>query len=167
MLHYIYLEVFFIYIANMLVTVPLITLIQEVSTMTEQKEHEQKWEELDDIYNVLAQSIVTISANLSETLSKIKGKGYDNDKELTTTVIALTTDINSFVEDLKTIHDQHEGRHGKIENSEDLALCIDLFNEYVILNDKFKAIVVMPMLTITEYMGKVIDTLKKEVNDEQ
>ena len=129
--------------------------------MTENEiENEQRWDELEDIYKVLVDGTVKISVTLSTSLNVIKGNGYDYCEELITTVSSLTGDIKRFVTDLENIHSQHSDKSGLIENSEELALCIDIFNEYVALNDKFKAITVMPMLTVTDYTHKVMSELK-------
>jgi len=132
------------------------------------QEEKQRWDELDDIYNALATSIVSVSVKLKEALQTIQLSEIDESPDLVATVRTITSDFNRFTNNVLELRSRHVDKSGVIDNSEDLALCIDIFNEYVMLNDNFKAIVLLPMLTITEYLATAVKTLndKESVNVE-
>ena len=120
----------------------------------------QNWEELNDLYFTVAQSIVIVGENINESIKTINSIGMSDNKELIVSIDGLRRDIESFTSDLIKIKKRHEGKTGVINDGDDLALCFSIFNDYIILNDRFKAIVFPVVLTVTEHLAEAVDTYK-------
>jgi hypothetical protein len=116
---------------------------------------EQKWEELNDIYLSIANGIVSIADSINTSIIYLKQIQELCSKELIDTVNGVNRDINLFTNDLIKIKKRHEGFQGYIKDENELALCLSIYNDYVILNERFKAIIFHPMLTVTEYLNNI------------
>jgi len=125
---------------------------------------EQNWDDVINIHADISNGIIDIAIKFNDSLRIIRDSGkYNNDAELIATVNSFKNDINEFTNALCSIDSRREGKVGKIDNQDDLVLCLDIFNDLVILFDRFKAIVFAPMLTITEYLSNIHnDELNKE-----
>jgi len=127
----------------------------------EETKSKQSWSDVDAIYNTIASSIVEIGSNINDCIRIINQNGGNANNELVITVNGLTRDIEEFSKDLLKIKKRHEGFFGLVNDDNELALCLSVFNDYVILNDRFKAIIFQPILTITEFMADI--KVKNEV----
>jgi len=131
----------------------------------------QRWEELEDIYQAMGRGIVDVTTKVNEAIQYMNSVGIEESPELVLTVRSLVRDITEITESSVSIHSTHSGKTGIIKDSDDLALCLDIFNSYVVLNDKFKGLTMGPMLTITEHLTTAIekaeeaDLPKKETAD--
>lgn len=123
----------------------------------------QNWKELDDIYQTIAMSLVDISSRLRDSLQVISSAGVGNDPELTSIVRCITSDLKVFTDDLKLTQSKHINYSGIVKDGDELALCLSIFNDYVLLNDRFKTILFTPMLTVTEYLAEATEKLQKQI----
>jgi len=121
----------------------------------------QRWEELEDIYQAMGRGIIDVTTKVNEAIQYMTSVGIEESPELVLTVRSLVRDITEITESSVSIHSTHSGKTGVIKDSDDLALCLDIFNSYVVLNDKFKGLTMGPMLTITEYLTTALEKAEK------
>lgn len=125
----------------------------------------QKWEDLEDLFNDIGGGIIRIGQEINEALAIVNPNIHHLEaggrEELTVTVNGLNSDLKSFASDLAKIHKMHQGRTGIVE-ADDYALCLEVFNSYVILQDRFKSLTFNPVVTITEKMISVRGKLEQE-----
>ena len=122
----------------------------------------QSWSEVDDIYQVLGEAIIEIAGQVNNSIKLIIQNGLETDTEINIAVNGIKRDIEHFTGDLKSIKSRHSDMSGTIDDEDQFALSCSVFNDYVILNERFKAIIFNPMLTITEKLSAV---QKNEVVD--
>lgn len=111
----------------------------------------QRWEDLDRIYNDLAESIATISISVSDVVNKYKEASPTIPAEVGFAVKALFNDLTNMTEDLMTIKASHTGKIGVVKTDEDLAILLETFSKYQLLFDRFKALTFQELLVITEH----------------
>lgn len=124
---------------------------------------EQKWEEMESMYTTIATGIINYSEELSNSVKTIthysNGK---NDPELIAVVNGFNNDINEFTNELIIIHNKHLGKIGVIKDPNELAECINIFQEYTALFEKFKTVTFNSSLLITEKLSDLRVKLSKE-----
>jgi hypothetical protein len=126
----------------------------------------QSWIEVDNIYKALGHSLVNVADNISMAISIIETNTETVDPEFVSTVKGLYKDLDVFSNDLVKINSRHKEFSGPINDGDELALCLSVFNDYSILSDKFRAVVFNPMLTISEYLANTQRDLKAIVKEE-
>lgn len=114
---------------------------------------EQRWEELEGIYNEIGSGLIETAENINSVIVEMQALGYGGDKELINAINGVRRDIDSFSTQLLAIKQQHADKSGPIEDGDDMALCLQVFNEYVGMNEQFRAIVFPTLLLITEKLG--------------
>lgn len=127
----------------------------------------QKWEGLDELYNVLATSVIEISEGVNNSIITIRELGAQGNPELIVAINGFINDINIFTDELVNIKKRHEGKKGFIVDGDELANCFSIFNDYTIFNERFKAVVFPAYLTITEQLLEVNAKFKKEQTKEE
>lgn len=113
-------------------------------------EVKQRWEEIEDIYQASAHGIVDIGVQINNCLNLIRQAPCSNHKEVIDSINGVKRDLENFTDQLIDLHKLHEGKTGIINDPDDLALCIQIYNQYVAFNDRFKAVVFPIVITITE-----------------
>jgi len=134
-----------------------------IPTATPTDSNKQRWEELEDIHNSILNGIFTITSNLQNTLNIVKDIDESNNPILVSAVKTITNDIAEVTDAVINLKKRYEGKKGYVEDGDDLALCLDIFNDYVLINEKFKSVTLEPMLTITEEVSNIA----KVYNDKQ
>ncbi len=132
------------------------------------KETKQTWAEVDQIYTTIATSILDVGESINLAARAINAAQVSNIAEIAKMVKAIEQDMLIFAEDLAKIRKRHENKQGIINDEDDHALSLSIYNDYVILYDRFRAIIFNPMLTITESLAEVTQpVLSTEVTDDQ
>lgn len=134
----------------------------------------QDWKEVEDLYQSIGLAIIGIGTQINTTINFINNIASESTvdmksdvDEITQAVAGIKRDIDSFTNDLVSIHERHTHRTGKVDAGEDMMLCMSVFNDYVILNDRFRSLTFPPMLTITENMMNISSKFKKEQAEKQ
>lgn len=130
------------------------------------KLNEQQWSQLDEIYQTVAESIVEVASNVNQAIQLLNMVGTNNNAELVITAKGLNRDIEDFTRDLVYIKKRHEGKTGVVKDGDDLALCLSIFQDYTILQDRFKAIIFTPMLTISEFLADASDKIMADAKQQ-
>lgn len=121
-------------------------------TIVTQTELRQSWEDLDVLYNEIAQAMQDVSVKVASILNKCKAEGIQISNEVSIASKALYNDLNNITDDLIKIKSLHASKHGLVKNENDLSDILDLFNKYYLLFDRFKALTFQELLVITEFM---------------
>jgi len=130
-----------------------------------QNQGKQTWEELDQIRIAISTGIVDISRNINDAILKINAAGIVNN-DLVISINGFKNDIESFIGDLVRISSEHKGKTGYVTDGDDLALCLSLFNDYVVLNERFSVIIFPAVLTITENLDVALKKIASEQEKE-
>lgn len=126
-----------------------------------QQQSKQSWSDLDNMYQSVAEGICEIGYAVNEHIALAAGLDIENPQELAVIVKGIQQDIEIFTEDLIKIRKRHEGKTGFITDEDELALCFSIFNDYQALYDRFSAITLNPLLTITETITDAVSKLQK------
>lgn len=114
------------------------------------EEVKQRWEEIEEIYQASAHGIVNVGIQINNCINLIRQVPCSNQNEVIESVNGVTRDLESFTNQLVDLHKLHEGKTGIINDPDDLALCIQIYNQYVAFNDRFKVVIFPIVITITE-----------------
>lgn len=121
---------------------------------------EHSWSEVDDLYTVVATSLVDIAISINSAIQQINSLGYVDNQELIVAINGVKRDLESFTSELQHIKAGHENHSGIIRGEDELALCLSIFNDYTVLSDRFRAVVFPTMLTITEHLADAIGAIR-------
>ncbi|MCK9516992.1 MAG: hypothetical protein M0Q87_13285 [Ottowia sp.] len=119
----------------------------------------QTWEDVDNLYNAIAQAIISIGEQVNQCVRTINEADISS-KEIVVTINGITNDINSFTNDLIKIKKRHEGKSGDIENENDHALSVSVYTDYVTLQERVTGLTFSNMLTVTEYFNEAAEVIK-------
>ena len=125
----------------------------------------QSWSEVDDIYNSIAEGIITVANEVNGAISLLTKYGYENNKEMIVTTNGLNRDLLQFTDELKQIKSRHSDKTGTIDSENEYALSCSVFSDYHILSDRFRAIIFSPMLTITEFLAEIADKINQPTEE--
>lgn len=121
------------------------------------------WSEVDDLYNEIAIGIYKVATEVNNSINLLKQLGGTDNKQLIVEINGFNKDIESFTNELLAIKAKHEGKTGIIDPaSDDFALCYEVYNDYYLLNERFKALVFNPMLSLTEEIMTISQRKKQE-----
>lgn len=140
------------------------TLLVRADIPIKEEEPKQKWDDVDNLYMELANSIVDIGSQVNETIRAINAGSLNNVQDLTITINGINRDLLSFTEDLIKIRSLHADKTGFIVDENDHALCLAVFNDYVMLNDRFRAVIYPSTITMTEILFEAMQSSKTDTN---
>ena len=124
---------------------------------------DQKWEDLDGAYDAAAQAIYTVGSELAALIAlpgikqHIKNPGAFN-----TALGAINSDLLAFTDELVAIKARHKGKTGQIVESNDLALCLSIFEDYANFTTRFVGVTTPAVLEL----GGAIDEAKNAMTAE-
>lgn len=129
-----------------------------------QKESEQSWSDLENIYESIAQSII-MSGKTIRDLLLVEGikERLNNKQEMVIAINGFNKDIATFADGLKTIHDKHKDKEGIIDTS-DFITSIEIAEEYRALSTQFDAVVMPNIVNISTEIGHTADQIIRERN---
>jgi hypothetical protein len=113
-------------------------------------EVKQRWEDLEVIYQANADSLFDIALQIRNCTDLIRRVPCSNQQEVIQTINGVVRDLDIFTNQLVDLHKLHEGKTGIINDPDELALCISIFNQYSGFNDRFRAVIFPVVITITE-----------------
>jgi sulfur transfer complex TusBCD TusB component (DsrH family) len=126
-------------------------------------EIKQSWEDLDRIYEKCGEAIIAIGNSVNAALA-YPGilDNIDNVPELKILVITLKTDLESFTSELLSIKSRHINRTGFIEDENELADSISIFEDYIAFSSKFQTITTPTLINIIEKVSFAAEALKQQ-----
>ncbi len=69
----------------------------------------QSWDDIDNIYQAVAESIISIAGEINQTIRVINELGMHSNKELEVAMNGLQGDIEMFTRDMVNIRNRHAG----------------------------------------------------------
>ena len=122
----------------------------------------QNWDEIEQIYHSIAKGIVDIATEVNDSIKVINAMGITENKELEIAIRGLSGDIEALTKDMVAIHGRHEGFTGPVKDGDELVICLGVFNDYTILNDRFRAVVFPTVLTVTEHLANAVEAKRRQ-----
>jgi hypothetical protein len=136
-------------------------------TIGEKNEVSQTWTDLERIYQGIAESIVETGIGIQNSIEIVKRYELEKDQGYVHSVNGAKKDLEDFTRRLILIKEKHKDKTGAVVSAEDLSLCMDCFNDYVMIGDQFKAIMFPTMLDINEYTEKALSQLNLQEEQSQ
>lgn len=118
----------------------------------------QSWEEIDAIYQAIAEGVLDSAVNLEVAVKLLTERGCKEVETMRVAVI-LKDDLETIVSELQAAHELHVGKTGTIEDDEAQQLCFLLYDMYTAIGSKFTTLILPTMITITEYLQEAKDNL--------
>lgn len=118
------------------------------------KQNNPTWDSVEEIYQSTAHAIVDTVQSFNTSVH-ILNEAKISSSELLAATQSIKNDLDSFINDLTKIRSQHQDKKGIIHDGDELAFSIDIYNDYVLLFDRFKSIVMEPMLIVTEHLAEI------------
>lgn len=115
------------------------------------EEHTQSWADLEIIRKNLADSIHTISIQVSNVLTTLKTTNVELPNEVALAASTLYKDLVNIANDLVEISSTHNGKTHVITDENDLADLLETFNHYQALFERFRGLTFNELLIITEF----------------
>ena len=122
-----------------------------LDTITTKTELKQSWQDLDVLYNEIAQAMQDVSLKVADILNKCKNENIAITNEVSIASKALYNDLNNITDDLVKIKSMHSSKKGLVKNENELSEILDIFNKYYLLFDRFKALTFQELLVITDF----------------
>lgn len=130
-----------------------------VTSGSVEKVSQQTWEELTGISEAIAHQIATIANEIHETVQFVKTYGCQHVKEFNIAVEAANRDLEMFTNDFIKIRNQHNTRHGVVSGNDELALCINLFENYQQFSGYLNGTMQHTLITFTEFALEAKDRI--------
>lgn len=136
-------------------TYPMLeTLFERAQIKTEPKV-EQRWEQIEDMFQVCAESLIEIGHQINSSVHQIREANIDG-PEIALTVQGISKDLNRFADELQEIHSEHQGRSGQCKTPDDLREALKSGTTYMAFQEKVRGVLFPNLLTITEYVNEAI-----------
>jgi hypothetical protein len=124
------------------------------------------WEEVESIYQTCATGIIDILEFTQNTNAVFSQKPEEVKPEVITCVKGLTRDLDELSKVLVKIHKNHENRTGVIESDLDHKISMDILQDYIGFNERFKSTVLTPISILSTEMidlqSKITETPQPE-----
>ena len=130
-------------------------------------ERDSSWEQLNNIYAVLAQAIVNISNEVNNVVSHENFISALNDKQESFIILkGFKRDIETLTNDLIGIKALHRNRQGIIQSEVDLIDSLNIYDNYINFQNRFDSCIA-PILNILTDINLNIELNKLEAKEEQ
>lgn len=120
---------------------------------------QQRWEDLRDISDAIASLVATMAESINETVELVKVAGCDHPAEFAAVVKKTNEDYLKFVDDFLLVKSKHEGKTGKVNGPDELALMLRVFEDYQQFRAKFDGVMYHTQISFTEYALEAKDRL--------
>lgn len=129
---------------------------------------EQRWEEIEAIYQAAARGVVETGRNVNVALN-VPGvrEHITNPAEVNVLMKGLEKDLTTFSGVLTKIHGQHAGKSGVVQGETDQRLCLSVFDEYVNFETQFKAVTLPTVIGIMDHIGAACSAMTEKFEKEQ
>lgn len=127
------------------------------------------WDEAETFYTSTVSGILSANEQTAGHLAQLltnpeTREKYNNDQRLAVLVNALNTDIQSTLNRLNAVHDQHAGKVGGSKTTEEIAKAIDIFGQYSDILEIYNTLIMPTVSEILTHTGGVeeIQTAARE-----
>lgn len=103
---------------------------------------EQKWEELNEIYQLSANTLLETGTSVNQLLG-VPGiqEHLEHPKETEIAITGMKNDMENFTSALLRIRERHSGKTGPITSTEDYVLSLQVFEAYAEWNTNFQSLI--------------------------
>lgn len=123
-----------------------------INAATEKKNYKQQtWEAMAAIADEIGNSIAVMAGDINESVEMVKLAGCDNVAEFNIAVNKTNSDFLKFADDFNKIKHKHRNKSGPIASPNDLALALQIFEEYNQFRVFFDGVMHHTLITFTEF----------------
>lgn len=112
---------------------------------------DQRWAAVDDLSNAIADSFAASVNGIGQTVEMVRALGCDHPNEFNTLVNKTNEDMNRFANDFQNVRAKHAGKKGIVDGPDDLALQLQVFEDYMQFRALFDGVMHHTMIAFTEY----------------
>ena len=127
---------------------------------------EQYWEELEDIYQQSATTIVETGRSVNQLIS-VPGiqDQITNPAEVKIAIAGLQRDLELFATSLLRIQAKHIGKTGPIATSDDYVTSVNIFEEYLEWNTNFQSLITPTVFELMTQLETAYQKLSEIIKD--
>ncbi len=123
----------------------------------------QSWADIDAVYMACARGIADIAGTIHDLGNKVRADGLVLSKEAIIAYSGLANDIDAFTNELVAIRNRHAGKSGLIEDENEHALSISVGIDYINFNERFRNVLLNPMLILSDGVTEAIRNRNNEI----
>lgn len=127
----------------------------------------QTWEKLTEISNEIGQWIAQMAQDISDSVELVKRYGCKHIAEFNATVAKTNTDFTKFIGDYEKVKEKHASKTGLIESPDDLALALQVFEDYNQFRAYFNGVMHHSLISFTEYALEAKDRYSDILREEE
>jgi len=128
--------------------------------------NEQRWAAVDDLSNSIADSFAASVNGIGQTVEMVRALGCEHPAEFNILVNKTNEDLHRFSMDFQSIRAKHAGKQGLVDSPDDVALQLQVFEDYMQFRAKFDGVMHHTMISFTEYALEAKDRGMKKLREE-
>lgn len=129
------------------------------------KKHNRAWDEVNQC-SAMLYAMLTVSVSLHPVLSRVElTKHYPDAEYVSRTTLALVSELVSLFKVFNAIRARHADKIGRANNVDDQLLAYQLYNDYMILLEKYNASGAHLFDVVTEQIQVAIEHYRAETGD--
>lgn len=117
------------------------------------------WNMLTKLKTEIGNYIGQMAEDINTSVEMVKMVGCDHIEEFNVAVNATNNDFQNFIKDFNSVAKKHEGREGIIKNPNDLALSMQIFEDYNQFRAKFEGTMHHALINFTDYSLEARDRM--------
>ena len=130
------------------------------------KKHNRAWDEVNQCAAMLY-SMLSVSVSLHPVLNRVElTKHYPDAGYVSRTTLALVSELVSLFKTFNAIRQRHAGKIGRAANVDDQLLAYQLYNDYMIVLEKYNASGARLFEVVTEQIQVAIEHYRAENGDD-
>ena len=148
---------------------PLLQTLMNKAGIENNSQERQNWDELNEVYQDIADAIIGVGHSAQSTVRKIidaNNLPTVARSEVRLAFETLSSDIVKTTDDLLAIKSDHADKHGFVKNGDEVADALTAFERYVAIHERYQAVILPSLLTITEHAADSAEILKKKMLEE-
>lgn len=127
----------------------------------------QTWESLEDISREIGQWMAQMAQDIHDSVELVKIAGCEHIQEFNAAVIKTNSDFVKFMADYEKVRAKHAGKNGFIQSPDDLALALQIFEDYNQFRAYFDGVMHHSLISFTEYALEAKDRLAAKAAEEE
>ena len=119
------------------------------------------WSQIDEFADSIANNIALMAESINETVTMVRQLGCEHIKEFDVVVKKTNDDFTRFIEDFKAIRVSHATKTGPVDNPDDHALYLSVYERYTQFYALFTGVFHHTQVSFTEYALEAKDNWQK------
>lgn len=125
------------------------------------------WEGVTDISNEISNYVARMAQDINESVEMVKIAGCEHVGEFNAAVAKTNDDFNRFIGDLEKVKAKHAGKVGEIKTPDDLALSLQVFEDYQQFRAYFEGVMHHSLISFTEFALEARDRHQAKLAEEE